>query len=76
MNTPRVPELSSEPIELEVTASQAVRIPHGLGRQVVGWLVVWQSAVCNFFVQDPAADSSRELVLVPSATASVRLVLL
>lgn len=76
MNTPRVPQLSSEPIELEVTASVAVRIPHGLGRQVVGWLVVWQAAVCNFYVQDPTADSSRELVLVPNATTSVRLVLL
>lgn len=66
----------TDPIELDVQASVPVRIPHGLGRQVAGWLVIWQSALISFFVQNPTADSSRELVLVPSASGSVRLVLL
>jgi hypothetical protein len=66
----------SEPIALAVQTGVPVRITHGLGRQVAGYLVIWTDTPCAFSVQDPAADSSRDLVLVPSATASVRLVLL
>ena len=71
-----IPKLNSEAIELSVTAGTPVTLPHGLGRQIAGYLVIWKSAACDFTVQDPAADSSRELVLVPTGTASVRLVLL
>lgn len=71
-----IPALSTDLIELSVTAGLPVTITHGLGRQVAGWLTIWRSAACEFSIQDPAADTSRELVLVPSGTASVRLVLL
>ncbi len=71
-----IPRLSTDPIELAVSAGIPVTIAHGLGRQVAGWLVIWRSTACEFSIQDPAADTSRELVLVPSGTASVRLVLL
>lgn len=71
-----IPAIATDPIELTVQAGVAVSIPHGLGRQVAGWLVIWRTAACEFTVQDPAADSRRELVLVPSGSASVRLVLL
>lgn len=71
-----IPAIATDPIALDVVAGVAVTIPHGLGRQVAGWLVIWQDAACAFAVQDPAADSRRELVLVPSGSASVRLVLL
>lgn len=68
--------LSTDIIELAVQAGQAVSIPHGLGRQIAGYLVVWRSAPTTLYVQDPSKDTSKELVLVPTATASVRLVLL
>lgn len=71
-----IPQLATDLIPLSVTAGVAVTIPHGVGRQLAGWLVIWQDSACVFSIQDPAADSSRELVLVPSGTASVRLVLL
>ena len=71
-----IPAIATDPIELSVTAGTPVTIPHGLGRQVTGWLVLWQNAACGFTVQDPAADSRQALVLVPSGTAKVRLVLL
>ena len=71
-----IPQLATDPIPLSVIAGQAVTIAHGLGRQIAGYLPIWKSAPCEFTVQDPAADSSREIVLVPSGTASVRLVLL
>jgi hypothetical protein len=71
-----IPQLATDPIELTVTAGLAVTLAHGLGRQIAGYLAIWKSAPCEFTVLDPAADSSRELVLVPSGTASVRLVLL
>lgn len=68
-------QIESDPIELDVTIDTPITIRHGLGRQV-HWLCVWQSAFVDFKVADPAADTSRELVLVPSNTAKVRLVLL
>lgn len=71
-----IPRFSTDPIEMNVTNGLAFTLAHGLGRQVAGFLVIWRSAPCDFHVQDPAADSSREIVLVPSGTASVRLVLL
>ena len=67
---------ASDPIELTVTASTPVTIRHGLGRQVQGWLLVWCTAPVEFFVADPTADTRQELVLVPSATCDVRLLLL
>ncbi len=67
---------TSDPIELAVTASTPVVIRHGLGRQVKGWLVIWCTAPVEFFAADPAADTRTELVLVPSATCDVRLLLI
>lgn len=71
-----IPQFATDQIDLSVTAGVPVTIPHGLGRQVAGYVPIWKSSACEFTVQNPAADSSRELVLVPSGTASVRLVLL
>jgi hypothetical protein len=67
---------TTDPIALAVTASQPVTIRHGLGRQVQGWLVIWCTAPVEFFAADAAADTRTELVLVPSATCDVRLLLL
>lgn len=67
---------TSDPIELSVTATEPVTIRHGLGRQVKGWLVIWCSAPVELFVAEPAADTRQELVLVPSATCDVRLLLI
>jgi len=71
-----IPQFATDPIELAVSAGVVVTIPHGLGRQVAGWLVIWRDAACDFTIQNPIADSSRELVLVPNGSATVRLVLL
>lgn len=72
----RKPEIATEAIELAAVEGEPMRIPHGLGRQVEGYLVIWRSAPCELHVQDPAADTSTQLVLVPSGTATVRIVLL
>lgn len=71
-----LPIISTTLIPLEVQAGVAVTVAHGLGRQVGGWLVVWQSAPVNFHVVDPKADTANQLILMPSASAAVRLVLL
>lgn len=68
--------LDTDPIELTVEAGTPITIRHGLGRQVNGWLCVWSTAPVIFHVADPRADTARELVLVPSNSARVRLVLL
>ena len=68
--------IATDPIALSVEASQPVTLRHGLGRQVAGWVVIWATAPVEFFVADPLADTRRELVLVPSATCDVRVVLL
>lgn len=71
-----IPALSSDPIELSLAAGTPITVRHGLGRQVAGWVAIWKSAAVDLYVQDPAADTRAELVLVPTATAKVRLVLL
>jgi hypothetical protein len=71
-----IAQIATDPIELTVTAGVPVTIPHGLGRQVSGWLVIWQSVPIDFYVQSPVADTARELVLIPTASAAVRVVLL
>lgn len=71
-----IPALASDPIELSLTAGVAVTVRHGLGRQVAGWAAIWKSAAVDLYVQNPNADTRAELVLVPTATAKVRLVLL
>lgn len=71
-----VPAISTAAIALTVAAGVPVRIAHGIGRQIEGWLVLWTTAPVDFHVQDPSADSAQELILVPNASASVRLVLL
>lgn len=70
------PEISSDVIELDVVAGKAVNIEHGFGRQIAGWIVIWSDAYIEFIVNNPAADTSKNLVLTPNSTASVRLVLL
>lgn len=70
------PTIATDSIALTVVDGIPVRLAHGLGRQIEGWLVIWQTTPVDFYVQDPAADTSREIVLVPTATADVRLVLL
>ena len=67
---------TTDPIALSVAAGEPVTIRHGLGRQVKGWLLIWCTAPVEFFVADAAADTRRELVLVPSATCDVRLLLI
>jgi hypothetical protein len=71
-----LPTIVTEPIEVAVTAATPFTLPHGLGRQVAGWLVIWADADVTCHVADPAADSSQELALVPSATCNLRIVLL
>ena len=71
-----LPEISTEAIARDVVAGVPFTIQHGLGRQVQGWLCLWATADCTFHIQDPTADTARELTLIPSASASVRLVLL
>lgn len=70
------PQIATDAIALTVTDGVPVRLPHGMGRQVEGWLVIWQDAAVVLRVQDAAADSSKELVLVPSGSGRVRVVLL
>lgn len=71
-----IPELSTDAIALDVQVGVPVTIKHGLGRQVRGYLVIWQTAVCALRVADASADTSTELVLIPDAASSLRLVLL
>jgi hypothetical protein len=71
-----IPQIATDPIELSVTNGVPVTIRHGLGRQVAGWIVVWASATINFYASNPLADTRAELVLVPTGTGNVRLVLL
>lgn len=68
--------LARDFIEREVEVGEPLTIEHGLGREVAGWLVIWQSAPVQFHVYDPAADTRNVLTLVPDATAKVRLVIL
>lgn len=70
------PAISTDLIELSVVAAAPVTIKHGLGRQVAGWDVLWRDiANLGFHVQDSTLDTSREIVLIPSASGNVRLVL-
>lgn len=70
------PLLTSDLIELDLTAAVGVRISHGLGRQIKGWLVIWSTAPLTLSVLDPDADTKTELVLVPDATCRARVLLL
>jgi hypothetical protein len=71
----RIPQISSAPIEVVVNDAQPLRIVHGFGRQIIGGLVLWQTTPVAFSIQDPAADTANEIVLIPNASATVRLVL-
>jgi len=70
------PKISSDVIELDVTLGMPVTIAHGFGRQIAGWLIVWRTADVGFYLVDSEADSSQNLVLMPTASGFVRLVLL
>lgn len=71
-----LPVIATDYVELNVTDGEVICIPHGLGRQVGGWLVVWKDAPVDFTVHDAGADSAQELVLIASGTARARIVLL
>lgn len=71
-----IPAIATDPIELDVVNGVAVTIPHGLGREPYGWLVLWAAADVRFYLQDPSADARTSLVLVPVGSGKVRLVLL
>lgn len=73
---PGIPDISTAALHLSVVSGEPYTITHGFGRQVVGWLVLWQTAACDFVVQNPLADTRQQITLIPSATADVRLVLL
>lgn len=67
-----LPAISSDIIEQTVTDGQAITLYHGLGREA-GWLVAWRDAVVDFIAQESTAD---KLVLLPSGSGNVRIVLL
>ncbi len=71
-----LPKISSDIIELDVSIGMPVTIAHGFGRQITGWLIVWKTQDVDFYVVDSETDSSQNLVLMPTATGTVRLVLL
>lgn len=68
-----LPQISTEIIELTVTAGQPVRIAPQLGREPAGWLVIWSDEPVQFHALPTVAG---ELSLMPSTSARVRLVVL
>ena len=70
------PTISTDSFEVTVVANTPVTITHGLGRQIEGWLVIWQTAPVSLSVVDAAADTRQTLVLLPDQSANIRLVLL
>lgn len=71
-----LPTITSEPIALDFVAGQPQTIQHGYGRQLAGWLVVWQDGPGSVYVSDPNADTAQDLVLISSANFAARIVLL
>lgn len=71
-----IPEITTDPIDLAVSAGVPVTINHGLGRQIAGWIIIWKDGPIDLYIQDSSADTSQELVLVPTYTGNVRVVLL
>lgn len=71
-----VARFSTDFIPLTVTAGVPVGVRHGLGRAPKGYLVIWADAPVSLTVTDPAADARTVLTLTPSASATLRLVLL
>lgn len=71
-----IPVITTEAIELGLVSGEPITIKHGLGRQVTGWLILYMTEFVQLKIQDPSADTSRELTLIPSANSKVRLVLL
>ena len=68
--------LSTEFIELDVTAGQAVKIEHGLGRPVRGWHVIWSVSLVQLWLANESDSTVNSLTLYPTTTGRVRLVLL
>lgn len=68
-----LPAIATEAITLDVTAGVPVRLAPGLGRTPLGWLVIWADAPVQFHAAEAPAG---ELLLIPSASARVRLVVL
>lgn len=71
-----IPRIATDLIEVQTVAGEPFTLTHELGRQVGGWLVVWSTAPISLHVTDAAADTRQRLTLTPSASATVRLVLL
>ncbi|PKM43255.1 MAG: hypothetical protein CVV05_15525 [Gammaproteobacteria bacterium HGW-Gammaproteobacteria-1] len=69
-------EISTHLIEVDAQNGIPIEVRHGMGRQVGGWLVVWQDAPGAFYATNPDADSSRALMLTPTGSFRARIVLL
>jgi hypothetical protein len=69
-------EITTRIIEVEAQSGVPLDVRHGMGREVGGWLVVWQDAPGAFHVTNPHADSRQALTLTPTGTFRARLVLL
>lgn len=54
---------ATDPIPLTVSPGEVVRVPHGLNRQVAGWLVVWATAPVVLSAPFPGADTRAYLDL-------------
>lgn len=68
--------IATDAIELRAIAGETLVVRHGLGRPVLGWLVMWQDAPCVLHLADASLDTKEQLILVPSATAQVKILLL
>jgi hypothetical protein len=69
-------KFATDPIPLDVQAGKAITIKHGMGSQVDGWLVIWQTAPIALWQTNPTQDTRNEITLTPSHTGSIRLVFL
>lgn len=71
-----IPSFASDPIELVITDAVPFTVRHGLGRQALGWVVVWADVPVLLYATGGEADPRQEIELVSNASARVRLVLL
>ena len=72
-----IPEISTHAIELDCVGGVPIIIPHGLGRQLFGYDIIWKLVPgLDLTVVNPGDDTSNSITLLPSATGKIRLVLL
>jgi hypothetical protein len=76
MGASKLPIIITDPIELSVIANTPFTVPHGLGRQIGGYWVVWSTDFVQLKVADPAEDTRLEITLIADASVDLRLVLL